>query len=66
MSYAVLLVVAFGLIIVVGCAYWILSGTSLEGSFRNKAPNLKKCPQCGAALDSRLDHCPACSLRTSV
>lgn len=66
MSLVVLLIVAIGLIIVVGCAYWVLSGTSLEGSFRNKAPNLKTCPQCGTPLDPRLDHCPACSLRTSV
>lgn len=65
-SLLMILVVAAGLLVIVGCAYWVMSGTSLEGAFRNKAPNLKNCPQCGALLDSKLDHCPHCSLRISV
>lgn len=65
-SILMVLVVTVGLVIVIGCAYWVMSGTSLEGNFRNKAPNLKNCPGCGAPLDPKLDHCPHCSLRISV
>jgi hypothetical protein len=66
MSILMLLVVIVGLLLVIGCSYWVLSGSSLEGVVRNKAPNLKECPRCGGPLDSQLDHCPRCSLRISV
>ncbi|MES2791345.1 MAG: hypothetical protein V4719_17140 [Planctomycetota bacterium] len=63
----ILLVVAVGLVIIIGCAYWVMTGaTAAGGNFRNKAPNLRCCPQCGAPLDAGLDHCPQCSLRISV
>lgn len=65
-SVLMILVIAVGLLVVIGCAYWVMSGTSLEGNFRIQAPNLKNCPQCGAPLDSQLDHCSHCSLRISV
>lgn len=66
MSILMILVILVGLLVIIGCAYWVMSGTSLEGNFRNKAPNLKTCPQCGKPLDAKLDHCPHCSLRISV
>jgi hypothetical protein len=65
-SFLMILVILVGLLVVIGCAYWVMSGTSLEGNFRSKAQNLRNCPQCGTPLDSRLDYCPHCSLRISV
>ncbi len=65
-TVVLMLVVVVGLAVVVGCGFWVMSGTALEGTFRNKAQNLKACPQCGAMLDSTLDSCPKCSLRVSV
>lgn len=65
-SVLLLLVVIVGLVVVVACGYWVMAGTNAGGTFRNQAPNLTTCPQCGARLDSKLDYCPKCSLRTSV
>lgn len=59
-------VVIIGLTVIVGCGYWVLSRTVTEGVFRVHSQSLKTCPQCGTALDTALDHCPKCSLRTSV
>lgn len=61
-----LLVAVMGLLIIVGCGYWVMSGAAQEWGFRVQAPNLKTCPQCGASLNPNLDHCEKCSLRTSV
>ena len=66
MQFLLLLFVVLGFLIVMGCGYWVMSGTSLEGSFRIQAQNLRKCPKCGSELDAKLDHCPKCSLRVSV
>lgn len=65
-SIMLLLVVIVGLVVVVACGYWVMAGTNAGGTFRTQAPNLTTCPQCGARLDSKLDYCPKCSLRTSV
>ena len=65
-SFLMILVILAGLLVILGCAYWVMSGTSLEGNFRSKAPNLRSCPQCGKPLDRQLDYCPHCSLRISV
>ncbi len=66
MSIMLLFFVVIGFLIVIGCGYWVMSGSSLEGGFRVQPPNLRACPQCGATLDPRLDQCPKCSLRVSV
>lgn len=61
-----MLIAAIGLVGVVGCAYWVMSGVTTEGTFRVQAPNLNTCPNCGATLDRKLDHCPQCQIRTSI